>query len=105
MIKHINTEKEFDEIIKTGSVVVDFYASWCAPCRALSPILEDIDNELKDILIVKVDIDEISILASKYSVMSIPTLLFFKDGSLTHEQIGLLPPNQLLALFKAHFQN
>lgn len=105
MIKHINTEKEFDEIIKTGNVVVDFYASWCAPCRALSPILEDIDNELKDILIVKVDIDEISILASKYSVMSIPTLLFFKDGSLTHEQIGLLPPNQLLDLFKAHFQN
>lgn len=105
MIKHINTEKEFDEIIKTGSVVVDFYASWCAPCRALSPILEDIDNELIDILIVKVDIDEISILASKYSVMSIPTLLFFKDGSLTHEQIGLLPPNQLLTLFKAHFQN
>ena len=102
MIKHVNNEKEFDEIIASGSVVVDFYASWCSPCRALAPILEDIDAELNDITIVKVDVDEVSILASRYGVMSIPTLLFFKDGSLVHEQIGLLPPNQLLNLFKSH---
>lgn len=105
MIKYINTEKEFDEIIKNKTVVVDFYASWCAPCRALTPILEDIDSELNDVLIIKVDIDEVSILASRYSIMSIPTLLFFKNGSLTHEQIGLLSPNQLLNLFKNHFSN
>lgn len=102
MIKHVSTEKEFDEIIASNNVVVDFYASWCAPCRALAPILEDIDAELKNILIVKVDVDEASILASRYGVMSIPTLLFFKDGRLVHEQIGLLPPNQLLDLFKTH---
>lgn len=102
MIKHVSTEKEFDEIIASNNVVVDFYASWCAPCRALAPILEDIDAELKNILIVKVDVDEASILASRYGVMSIPTLLFFKDGTLVHEQIGLLPPNQLLDLFKTH---
>ena len=102
MIKHVSTEKEFDEIIASNNVVVDFYASWCAPCRALAPILEDIDAELKNILIVKVDVDEASILASRYGVMSIPTLLFFKNGTLVHEQIGLLPPNQLLDLFKKH---
>ena len=102
MIKHVSTEKEFDEIIASNNVVVDFYASWCAPCRALAPILEDIDAELKNILIVKVDVDETSILASRYGVMSIPTLLFFKNGTLVHEQIGLLPPNQLLDLFKTH---
>ena len=102
MIKHVSTEKEFDEIIASNNVVVDFYASWCAPCRALAPILEDIDAELKNILIVKVDVDEATILASRYGVMSIPTLLFFKNGTLVHEQIGLLPPNQLLDLFKTH---
>jgi thioredoxin 1 len=102
MIKHIETEKEFDEIIKSRNVVVDFYATWCAPCRALAPILEDIDIELKDIVIAKVDVDELSIVASRYGIMSIPTLLFFNNGTLVHEQIGLLPPAQLLALFKKH---
>ena len=73
--------------------------------RAAQKVVEELMSgsyELKNILIVKVDVDEASILASRYGVMSIPTLLFFKDGTLVHEQIGLLPPNQLLDLFKTH---
>ena len=68
--------ENFQEEIKTGLVLVDFFATWCGPCKMQSAVLEEIENEVK---IVKVDVDQHESLAREYSVMSIPTLILFKD--------------------------
>ena len=88
MIKHLLAELEFNEFVKEGNVVVDFYATWCGPCRMLAPIIEDLSEENPNIKFGKLDVDEVSQVASKYMIQSIPTLLFFKDGTLVHSQIG-----------------
>ena len=88
MIKHLLSELDFNEFVKEGNVVVDFYATWCGPCRMLAPIIEDLSEENPNIKFGKLDVDEVSQVASKYMIQSIPTLLFFKDGTLVHSQIG-----------------
>ena len=104
MLVHIESEKQFDEVVKNGKVIVDFYASWCGPCRMIAPILEEIAEEDESLVIAKLDVDEISQVASRYSVASIPTLLFFNDGTLVHEQIGFVPKPTLLKLIETHLQ-
>jgi thioredoxin 1 len=79
-------------------VLVDFYADWCGPCRALGPILEELAEETKDAKIVKVNVDESPQLASQYGVSSIPSLLVFKDGRIVARQTGLAGKQQLKAL-------
>ena len=88
MINHLLSESEFNEFIKEGNVVVDFYATWCGPCRMLAPIIEDLSEEKPNIKFGKLDVDQVSQVASRYMIQSIPTLLFFKDGTLVHSQIG-----------------
>ena len=88
MINHLLSESEFNEFIKEGNVVVDFYATWCGPCRMLAPIIEDLSEENPNIKFGKLDVDQVSQVASRYMIQSIPTLLFFKDGTLVHSQIG-----------------
>lgn len=79
----------FEEIISSGTVLVDFFATWCGPCKMLSPILEELASECGDKLtILKVDVDEFSSIATKYSIYSIPTLLLFKDGKLVKKSVG-----------------
>ena len=79
-------------------VLVDFWAEWCGPCKMLTPILEEISNELKDkILVAKVNLDANQDLALKFSVRSIPTLLLFKDGELVDMKVGLLPKSELMS--------
>lgn len=73
----------------SGKVVVDFWASWCGPCRAQAPILEELAAEIKDVHFVKVNVDEQPDLAMQYGVMSIPTLLFFDGGKLVNKAVGL----------------
>ena len=75
-------ETEFNEIIKKGITLVDFYAEWCGPCKMLSPILEELTNEYPDINFVKVDCDQEMALAEKYGIMSIPAIFMFKDGEI-----------------------
>lgn len=80
---------DFENIIDKGIVLVDFFATWCGPCKMLSPILEELEIEYKDkMTILKVDVDEYSSIATKYSIYSIPTLLLFKDGELVKKSVG-----------------
>jgi thioredoxin 1 len=90
------TEENFNDIINDEVVLVDFFATWCGPCRMLTPILEEISEDRNSIKIVKVDVDECNNLAKTYGVMSIPTLLLFKNGNLVRKTTGFLPKEQLL---------
>ena len=75
----IVNEAEFNEVIKNGITLVDFYADWCGPCKMLVPILEELDEEYPDITFVKVNCDNDMNLAEKFGIMSIPTIYMFKD--------------------------
>ena len=76
----IVNESKFDKIISSGITLVDFYADWCGPCKMLSPILEELDNEYPNITFVKVNCDNDINLASRYGIMSIPSVYVFRDG-------------------------
>lgn len=80
--------QNFDELVKEGNVLVDFYASWCGPCKMLGPVLEALAEERKDLKIIKVNVDENEELAGRFSVMSIPTIYLYKDGKIVSERKG-----------------
>ena len=94
MLKHINNRDEFKESIKEGTVLVDFFATWCGPCKMLSPVLEEVSKE-SNIDIIKVDVDEFGDLARRYGIMNIPTLLLYRDGDLVNKKLGYLPVSAL----------
>ena len=96
MLKHVNSQQEFKELIQNGTVLVDFFATWCGPCKMLSPLLEEISNE-SDILILKVDVDEASALAAEFTIQAVPTLMLFKDGKQVDVRLGYQNKNQLLS--------
>ena len=91
MPKHIATVEEFEAEIKEGKVLVDLYATWCGPCKMLSPIVEQVEQEHPEDKFLKVDVDELGALAAKYNVYSIPTLILFQDGAKVAEQVGFVP--------------
>ncbi|GAA0071915.1 thioredoxin [Clostridium sardiniense] len=101
MVKHIN-ENEFDvEVLKEeGVVVVDFFATWCGPCKMLAPVLEDVQSEMEDVKIVKVDIDENKMAAQKYGVQNIPTIKIFKNGEEVTTKVGFSPKEVLVETIK-----
>ena len=79
-----------------GPVLVDFWAPWCGPCRIVAPHLEELNNERDDLTVVKLNTDDNPQTAAQYNVMSIPTLLLFKNGSVAHQIIGALPKARLV---------
>lgn len=89
-INIINNENFESEVLnhKGSVVVVDFWANWCVPCKNLAPIIEEIAEEEKDIKVCKVDVDEAGETAMKYSIMSIPTVMIFKDGEVVERIVG-----------------
>lgn len=95
--------KEFDEVIKSKKVVlVDFFATWCGPCRMLSPVLEEVLEESKgEFDIVKVDVDESYDLAKKFGVMSVPTMIIFQEGVETDKMIGYRQKDDILEEIKS----
>ena len=90
----------FQEVVLNSDkpVLVDFWASWCGPCRMVAPILEEIANERSDVKVCKINVDEEPELAGRYNVMSIPTLLVMKDGQVVKQAVGARPKSQILSL-------
>lgn len=88
-MKHLTID-DFDNEIASGKTLVDFWAPWCGPCRMLAPILEQLEKDAPDVKICKVNVDEQPDLSKRYGVMSIPTLILFKDGKQADKSVGLV---------------
>lgn len=91
----IVNEKDFENEVKDGLVLVDFFATWCGPCRMMAGVLDDAEKDLEGVKIVKVDVDESERLARKFGVMSIPTLVLLKNGNEVDSHIGLMSKSSL----------
>jgi thioredoxin 1 len=107
MSDHIKvvTDASFDQDVMNSSkpVLVDFWAEWCGPCRALTPVLEDVAaSHSNDVTFAKINIDENPLTPSKFGVMSIPTLILFKNGEVEAVKMGLLTKSQLSAFVESH---
>ena len=100
----IATNTNFDGLLQDGKlVIVDFWAVWCGPSRMLSPILDEVEEEMADkITVVKVNVDDADEIAMKYRIMNIPTLLFFKDGQVVDKTVGAMPKNVLVDRINAN---
>lgn len=99
------TAADFEEkVVKSDKpVLVDFWASWCGPCRALGPVVEQIGEEMADKLSVfKANVDQEADLAQRFQIVSIPTLILFKDGKPVHTLVGNMPHDELVAEIEAH---
>lgn len=96
---HVN-KANFNEVVLNSDkpVLLDFWASWCGPCRMVSPILDEIASEREDIKVCKVNVDEEPELANEYQVMSIPTLMVVKEGKIVKQAAGARPKAQILAM-------
>ena len=101
MLKKLNTQNFDNEVLNNNGVaLVDFYADWCGPCKMVAPIVNEIANERSDITVGKVNVDENNSLAIKYGVVSIPTLIVFKDGKEQTRIVGYRPKEDILAILK-----
>lgn len=90
-------QDNFNEAVKNGKALVDFYADWCGPCRMMAPILEAVASERDDLVVAKVNVDESADLAARFGVMSIPTLVVLDDGEEIKRIVGARPKDALLA--------
>ncbi len=103
LVKHIS-DADFQATVATGVTLVDFWAPWCGPCKMIAPVLEEIAGELGDkAQIVKINVDENPLVAGQYGIMSIPTLLLFKDGKKVDQKVGALPKPALKSFIEAAF--
>ena len=94
--------QEFDNTIESGVVVVDFFATWCGPCKMLSPVIDELSGELENVNFVKVDIDQSMDLAQKFKIVSVPTLKVFKNGEEVDTLMGFMPKEVLKSKVEAH---
>ena len=100
----IATNTSFDSLLEDGKlVIVDFWATWCGPCRMLSPLLDEVEEEMSDkITVVKVNVDDADEIAMRYRIMSIPTLLFFKNGQVVDKTVGAMSKSALVDKINAN---
>lgn len=95
-LTHLNENDFNDFIAKNELSVVDFYATWCPPCKMLAPIMEEIGEQAKGFQVAKIDIDQAIEVANEYGVMSIPTLIFFKDGKELQRLVGFRNKDEIM---------
>ena len=100
----VATNTNFSELIQDSKlVIVDFWATWCGPCRMISPLLDELEEEMADqITVVKVNVDDADEIAAQYRIMSIPTLLFIKNGQIVDKTVGAMPKPALADKIKAN---
>lgn len=96
------TTANFDqEVLKAdGTVLVDFYADWCGPCKMMGPVVEELSGEVSGVKVCKINIDEEMEIAQRYGVMSIPTFISFKNGEVAGKQVGAVPKSRLEEMVK-----
>lgn len=90
------TEQNFKDTVAKGKIMIDFWADWCGPCKILSPVVEEIASEQSEVSIAKVNVDDYPELAGQHGVMSIPTLIFMKDGEVVDTSVGVVSKNVIL---------
>ena len=100
----IATNTTFEDLLQDSRlVIVDFWATWCGPCRMLSPLLDEVEEEMADkIVVVKVNVDDADEVAAQFRIMNIPTLLFFKDGQIVDKTVGAMPKTALIDRINAN---
>ena len=97
-VLHLTKETFANEVLHTSlPVLIDFWAPWCGPCRMLAPTIRQIADERTDVTVCKLNVDEAQDIAARYGVMSIPTVVLFRDGKEAARSVGLLPKDRLLA--------
>lgn len=100
-MREINNNN-FNDETKEGIVLVDFWANWCGPCKMLTPVLEQLSSEIKDVKFFKVNVDENGELAQQFRIASIPTVMIFKNGEVVDKMMGFKPKNQVEEFLKKH---
>ena len=97
-MQHITTKAEFENLIKeNNNVVIDFYATWCGPCKMLAPVIESVAEEKTNIKFVKVDVDDSRELAELFGISSIPTVVYIKNEKMALRELGFKPKNVILS--------
>lgn len=96
MVSHVGDANFAKEVLDSeGVVVVDFFATWCAPCKMLAPIIEELSSEMENVKVFKVDVDESPQVSGQYGIQSIPTIKIFKNGAEVDTKVGFIPKEQL----------
>jgi thioredoxin 1 len=102
-VVHLTNENFELEVLKnSGVTLVDFWASWCGPCKMIGPVLDELAVEMTDAKIAKVNVDDEQELAAKFGIRSIPTLIIFKNGEKVEQMVGVLPKESIKAKIEAH---
>lgn len=99
-MEHTVTSQNFNEIVENSNktVILDFWATWCGPCKMIAPIIEEIANERDDIIVGKVNVDEEAELCIKFGIVSIPTIIVFKNGEIYNKTVGYCSKEEILEL-------
>lgn len=98
-MNYIKTKQELKELVENNEkVIIDFFATWCGPCKMLGPVLEEVANERIDIVFAKVDVDEAEELAEAFQIRSVPTLFFVKNAKVAFAKLGFQPKNNILQI-------
>ncbi len=96
------TDENFQDSVKNGIVLVDFWAEWCAPCRMIGPIVEELAGEMTEITFAKMNVDENMKVPQSLGISAIPTILIFKNGEIADRIVGLLPKPQIRKIIEKH---